>query len=121
MWEPNEEDGVKYVVSPNGWKFEYTKDGDLFDVSGGAGGSVSGKKLWNFSCDEEGFTSNLEKDGEELEDVDAGDGEVNADEYVDVEEERGEGTNVNCEEESGDVEEGDACGGEGDEDEGEGE
>lgn len=74
----------------------------------------------------ERFTWDAEDDGEELEGVDAGDEEVDADEYDDVEQdggeeswEEGKGTNVdNDEDGDNDVEE-DECegGGEDDEDE----
>lgn len=126
MWERNEEHGVRYVVSPNGCKFECTKDGEVYDGTGDAGWSGTGEEPWNFDCDEEGFTLDSENDGEELGGVDAGDGEVDADEDVDVEQdgedeswEKGENTNVDCEEDGDDEEEGDGCEGEGEDDEGE--
>lgn len=124
MWDRSEP-GVRYVVSPNGYKFECTKDGAVCEGTENGGYWDTEDETWDFDYGVERFTWDAENDGEELEGVEDGDEEVDADEHDDFEQdggeeswEEGEGTNVdNDEDGDNDVEE-DECegGGENDED-----
>lgn len=117
-WKWNE-DGVGYV-SPSVYKFEWTEDGDLYENTDDAGWYGTRREAVRFNCDVERFTWNTKNNGEELGSVDAGDVEVDASEYADVEDERweeGEKSNVDCEEDGGDDEKGEGCEGEGKDDE----